>query len=303
MKKTTPRLAITALITAAVLFSCGGKAAAQWDPFAGERPGLTSAFSTADDGLDSRTAALSAGVPLGSAYGFKLRAGAGATRLDTSGAGYFPGELYKEGLSLNAQEDGLRAGITVNSDSDKPFYSRYETNLGFNITKELPDDSAHGVWLLGLNYSTRRSFWRAVPMPFISYRYVSDKVTLLLPFMVLWRPEKNLSFSASWQPVKYYKLGLSWKASRVLTTELEGGNGMQQFFLAGRADKNSALYLQSAYVTLKPVFTVSKRLDLTPSFGWQFRGLYYTGDRYDDYRDTVSVKGGAVLGLSAKYRF
>jgi hypothetical protein len=253
--------------------------------------------------LDSRSQTLSAGVPLGSAGGFSLRAGAGATRLETSGSGYFPGELYKTGFSLNAQEDGLRAGLTLNSDSDKPFYSRYETSLGFNLTKELPDGSAHGVWLLGLNYSTRRAFWRAVPMPFISYRYVSDKVTLLLPFMVLWRPQKDLSFSASWQPVKYYRLAMSWKASRILTAELEGGNGLEQFFLSGRADRSSALYLQTTHLTLKPVFAVSKHLDLTPSAGWQFRGLYYTGDRYDDYHDKVSVKGGAVFGLSAKYLF
>jgi hypothetical protein len=278
-------------------------AAAQWDPFAAQKPGLAASFSFSGDGLHTRRQSLSAGAALISTGTFRLRASGSAAELQTSDGGYFPRRLYKDALALNAETDGLRAGITLNSDSDKPFYSPAETNLGLTVTKELPDGDAHGVWLLGLNYSTRRSFWRSVPMPFLAYRYVSDKLTVMAPFMASWRPVKTLTFSASWQPVKYYKLGVKWATARGLAAELEGGTGMEQYFLAGRADRNDALYLQTSFITLRTPVKITDRLELAPSAGWNFGGLYYTGSRYDDYRDKMRVKAGPSCGLSARYSF
>ena len=47
----------------------------------------------------------------------------------------------------------------------------------------------------------------------------------------------------------------------------------------------------------------TRSFELTQPVGWQFRGLYYTGTRYDDYKAKSRLRGGPTLGLSAKYSF
>lgn len=239
---------------------------------------------------------------LGSFGGLALRASAEGTRILTRDNGYFPPELYKTALTITAEDKVTRLAVNLNSNSDKPFYSPSETDLGFNFSRTFSERGAH-AWLFGLNYSTRRSFSRSIPLPFITYRYASKDFFLLFPFLLRWQASRKISFAVSYQPVKYYRLSASWRPAPFFNTTLEGGTGLEQFLVAGRTAKDSALYYETAFLLLKPELYLSRRLRLGAEVGWQFNGRYYTGKTYNDHRATTSTGCGPSAGLSAGYNF
>lgn len=256
----------------------------------------------APDGLISRRTGVSGEAALGSAAGFSLRASADLAHLRNISAGYFPGELYKAGFGLTAENKGTRLALSLHSNSDRPFNSPSETDLGLTFSSTFSEKNG-SAWMWGMNYSTRRSFMRGMPLPFISYRYTSKDFMFMLPFMARWQASRTLALSASYQPVKYFKLGLNWRPLPFFRAELEGGTALEQFLPAGRGDKSQALFYEASYVSLKPSLHLSRRFEITPALGWQFSGLYYTGARYDDYKAKTRLHGGPTCGLSAKYNF
>ena len=289
-------------LTAALGFLLPLSAAAQSGP---PKPAaaLDVSFSrSAPEGLISRRTGLSGEAALGSAAGFSLRASADLAHLRNIEGGYFPGELYKAGFGLTAENKKIRLAVNLNSNSDRPFNSPSETDLGFTFSKTFAE-SKGSAWLWGLNYSTRRSFMRGMPIPFITYRYTSRNFMFALPFLARWQASSTLALSASYQPVKYFKAGLNWRPLPFFRADLEGGIALEQFLPAGRSDKSQALFYEASYVSLKPSLAFSRGFELTPALGWQFSGLYYTGARYDDYKAKTRLRGGPALGLAAKYNF
>lgn len=264
---------------------------------------LGASFSySAPAGLISRRTGVSGETALGSAAGFSLRAAADLAHLRNIATGDFPGELYRAGLKLTAERGETRLALNLNSNSDRPFHSPSETDLGLNFTALLSDNNG-SAWLWGLNYSTRRSFLRGMPLPFITYRYTSKNLMVALPFIIRWQAGRTLAFSASYVPVKYFKAGLSWRPRPFFRAELEGGTVLEQFLPAGRNDKGRALFYEASSVSLKPTLAFSRNFELTPSLGWQFGGLYYTGGRYDEYIAKTRLRGGPSFALSTKYSF
>lgn len=253
-------------------------------------------------GLISRRTGFTGETALGKAAGFGLRASADVAHIRSLGGGYFPGELYRAAFGLAVEKGGTRLALNLNSNSDRPFNSPKETDFGFTLSHDLPD-GGHSTWLVGLNYSTRRSFLRGIPMPFLGYRYVTKNLTLMLPFMVRWQASREFALSASYQPVKSFKAGLSWRPRPFLRADLEGGVTLEQFLPSGRNDKSEELFYQTAYISLKPALSFSRRFEVTPALGWQFGGLYYQGASYDEYRNKVRLRGGPTCGLSARYTF
>lgn len=252
----------------------------------------------APEGLISRRTGITSEAALGSAGGLAFRALADMAHIRSLCSGYFPGELYRMAFGLTAEKRRTRLALSLNSNSDRPFNSPSETDLGFNFSRDLSAGS--GTWIAGLNYSTRRSFMRGMPMPYLGYRYTTKDLTLVLPFMARWQASRSLALSASYQPIKYFKAGLSWSALPRLRADLEGGLALEQFLPAGRADKSQELFYQTSYISLKPSLLFSN-LEITPAVGWQFSGLYYMGTRYDDYKAKTRLRGGPTIGLSLKY--
>ncbi len=277
-------------------------AAAQWGaPPAGTF--VEPSFSLAGGDLHPRRSGLGTGVRLGKSGGYTFHLSGGLEHINTSGAGYFPGELYKASLGLSAVNGGVSFSLGARSDSDRPYNSSSETDLGFNFTKELGANGARGVWLAGLNYSSRRSFLRGLPIPFLSYRYISDKWTFFAPFMVQWRPGGDMHYSFRWKPVRHFSLAAAWRPPGIFGAELEGGVGLEQFLLADRPDTGDSLYLETPYLVLRPSARLPGRFTLTAEAGWHFDGRYYTGRDYNDLGLKTDVDGGAYAGLSLKRSF
>lgn len=264
---------------------------------------LGASFSySAPEGFISRRAGVSGEAALGKTAGFDLRAAADLEHLRNFSDGYFPGELFKTGLKLTAEKGEARLALSLNSNSDRPFHSRSETDLGLTCIALLSESNG-SAWLWGLNYSSRRPFLRGIPLPFITYRYTSRTLIAALPFMLRWQASKTIALSASYQPVKYFKAGLNWRPLPFFRAEIEGGKALEQFLPAGRKDKSQALYYEASYISLRPSLSFSRAFELTPALGWQFSGLYYTGAHYDDYKARTRLRGGPTLGLSAKHNF
>lgn len=310
--------AVRTFLTAALCFLLTLSAAAQGrPPGAGPAPAsghsalrpprpaasLGASFSySAPGGLISRRTGVSGETALGSAAGFSLRAAADLAHLRNIAVGDFPGELYRAGLKLTAEKGETRLALNLNSNSDRPFHSPSETDLGLNFTALLSENNG-SAWLWGLNYSTRRSFLRGMPFPFITYRYTSKNLMVALPFMLRWQAGRTLALSASYMPVKSFRVGLSWRPLPFFRAELEGGTALEQFLPARRSDKGRALFYETSYVSLKPSLALSKNFEVTPALGWQFGGLYYTGGRYNEYIGKTRLRGGPSFGLSTKYSF
>lgn len=297
------------LAAAAFIFSMltAGASAQSGPPTAGRPPkpraSVNSAFSCSyPENFASRRAALRGEASLGSAAGLEFRTGAEVTHIRTLGDAYFPPELYKAAFSLTAEDRATRLAINLNSNSDRPFYSPSETDLGFTFSRLFSERSSHS-WFYGLNYSTRRTFSRTLPLPFIGYRYTTKDLVIFFPFLVRWQATEKVAFAASYQPVRYFKLTASWRARPSLSVSLEGGTGLEQFLPAGRAHKSEALYNETSFLTLKPEYSLSRRLRLGAELGWQFRGLHYLGDAYNDYHAKTRTGRGPSAGLSAGYSF
>lgn len=264
---------------------------------------LTANFNYATpDGLISRRSGLLGEAALGELAGLKLRLAAEGAHLRSLGPDHFPEELYKTDLRLSAEDKKTRLALHLTSNSDRPFHSPSETDLGLNFSRTFSEKGPH-AWLWGLNYSTRRTFLRGMPMPFIGYRYTTDTLTIVAPFMARWQATKTVSFSASYLPVRNFRLAANWRPRPYFSAELEGGSVLEQFLLAGRADKGEAFFYEAQYITLKPSLSLSRHLQVTPSLGWQLKGVYYDGSSYDTHHGKKQVGGGPSLGLGVKYNF
>ncbi|HBE88028.1 MAG TPA: hypothetical protein DDW67_02680, partial [Elusimicrobia bacterium] len=278
---------------ATLLALLAAPAAAQWGGPPEPGSSAKTSFSIAGGDLRERRSGLETSVALGKAGAYAFSLSGGLEHMNTSGRGYFPGELYKASLGLSARNGGVSFSLGARSDSDRPYNSSSETDLGFNFTRELGKNGSRGVWLAGLNYSSRRSFLRGLPVPFVSYRYISEKWTVFVPFMVQWRPGGDMSYSFRWRPVRYFSLAAAWRPPGPFGAELEGGIGLEQFLLAGRPDTGDSLYLETPFIAFKPSMRLPGRFTLTAEAGWHFDGRYYTGRKYDDHGLQTDIDGGA----------
>lgn len=277
-------------------------AAAQGRPPAPAASLGTSVSYASPDGLMTRRAGLNGEAGIGSAGGLKLRLSAAAEHLRGLGGTPFPGEMYKTGLRLTAEDRRRRLALALESNSDRPYHSPSETDLGFTFSRTFSENGPHS-WLWGINYSSRRSFLRGMPFPFLGYSYVTESLTIVAPFLARWQASKKISLSASLQPPKYFRLAALWRPLPFASAELEGGTALEQFLPAGRPDKGEAFYYETSYVALKPSVSFSRSLKLTPSLGWQLKSSHYTGSSYDDHRGRTTLPGGPSMGLAVKYDF
>lgn len=298
-----PERARKAVLAALLIPALAAAAAAQWGGAPPAGTFIEPSFSLAGGGLQPRRSGAGAAVSLGRPGDYAFHLSGGLEHIHTSGRGRFPRELYKASLGLSAVNGGASFSVGARSDSDRPYNSSSETDLGFNFTKELGAGGARGGWLAGLNYSSRRSFLRGVPIPFVSYRYISDKWTFFAPFMVQWRPGGDMAYSFRWRPVKYFSLAAAWRPPGPFGAELEGGVGLEQFLLADRPDTGDALYLETPYLVFRPSIRLPGRFTLTAEGGWHFDGRHYTGRKYDDYGLRTDIDGGPFAGLALKKSF
>ena len=262
---------------------------------------LSSDFS-GREGFDSRSAGLSAAVGLGRAGGYALSGSGALEHHRTWTGGWFPGEVYDASFGLRAAGKKWSFAAGARSNSDRPFNSTSETDINLDASTVLRRRGPHSV-MFGLNYSSRRSFLRGVPFPYLSYSYMSERLTVFFPFALRWKISEASSLQASYFPPKYLSVSVSRKVSPSLTLALSGGMQLRQYLLAGRADKDQSLFLEQTQAGLKASLTPAKGWEASLRAGWGFKGRYYSGEQYDEHRAEVRTGAGPLLGLDLKKLF
>jgi len=266
--------------------------------------GMETAYSYSGGGFKSVVSGYSAYYGGVTASGFKTYASAAYDETKSSARGYFPDYLARASVSLGCASKVSSAEMYVRSSSDDIFRSLRETDLGVNYARDVYTDGIGGVWLFTLNYSTRRSFWKGMPVPFAAYRYASGKLFVMAPFFASYGFADNMSLSFTWRPVKYYEAALKWTKSDSFSLSLTGGSYMDEYLPAARADEDESLYLERGRAALRPewkLFGGGVRVHV--SAGWEFGGCYYTGRNYDEKHGRVGLSSGPSAGAGIKYAF
>lgn len=276
-------------------------AAAQGRPPGADHLTLASAYS-GRDGFVSRDAGLRSAFTLGRLGGYAFSGAADAVHRRTLTGGYFPGELYDASLGLRAAGKKWSFGAGAKSNSDRPFNSLSETDVTLDAATPLSRKGPH-QFMLGFNYSSRRSFLRGVPLPYVSYSYNTERLNLFFPFGLKWRPVEGGELSASYFPPSYFSVAWAQKLSPALTLAPSFGLQLSQYLLAGRPDKDFSLFLEQPYAGLRADLAPAKGWLVSLSTAWGFRGRYYTGRTYDERHGKVRVGAGALLGLNLKRVF
>lgn len=262
---------------------------------------LASEFS-GRDGLDSRSAGFKYSAGLGRLAAYSMRFSAGASHLRSRGSAGFPGELYGVSAKLGAASRAWSFSAGARSDSDRPFNSKNETDLLLNASRPIGGRGPHR-FIFGVNYSSRRSFLRGIPLPYVSYSYRSEKLSIFLPFRVSWRPAPGSELSASYLPPKYFLLSFSREVSASVTLGVSGGVRMSQYLLADRPDKDRSLFLEQPNVELNATLKPEGGWEAGLRAGWGFAARYFTGESYDEHHGLVRTGSGPLAGLSLKRSF
>lgn len=270
-------------------------------PPAGDGLALSSSFS-GREGFDSRSTGLSGTFALGRAGGYVFSGTAALEHHRTWTGGWFPGEVYDADLGLRAAGRRWSFGAGARSNSDRPYNSASETDFSLDANRVLSRRGPHSL-LFGVNYSSRRSFLRGVPFPYLSYSYVGERLSLFLPFLLKWKLSESSDLSASYFPPRYFSLSLSRRLSPALALAATGGVQLRQYLLAGRPDKDQSLFLEQPSAGLRATLTSAGKKEAALWAAWGFRGFYYAGEQYDDRLRKTAVGAGALLGVTLKAPF
>ncbi|MDA8245003.1 MAG: hypothetical protein M0025_12900 [Elusimicrobia bacterium] len=250
------------------------------------------------EGLDHRSAGLSAGVPLGKGTSIDASFAAHRIRRD----GWLPGHLYAAGAGFSARRGKYMFMAGLKSASDRPFYSIHETDVSLNASKVISRKGPHS-FSFGLAYSSRRSFARHIPFPYFLYAYDSEKLSFHLPFLVSWRPSADYELSAAWFPPKYCRLSVRRKVSDALSFKAEYALGALQFDIAGRPDKEYSVFIEQSSAGLWTYYKASPDYTFSLWTGWELPGKYYTGRTYDDHHAQNGIHPSPAFSLGVARLF
>lgn len=255
------------------------------------------AYSDAE-GLAYRSLKAAGGTPVG--RGLSVDASFSHHRILKDG--WLPGELYTSGLRVSALRGRNMFSAGVRSNSDRPYGSVHETDFSLLALRKLNGEGPHS-FSAGLMYSSRRSFARNIPFPFVSYSYRSEKFSFNFPFSAAWRPARPWELSAAYLPPKYYKAGVSAALGGKLKFKAEYSLTALQYDLAGRPDKDLSTFIEQANAGLWTFYKPSESYELSLWTGWALRGRYYSGETYDEHRDKVTLRSAPALSLSVNRLF
>lgn len=288
------------LLALLLLYPCAARAQRGGPP---ERDSLEllSEFS-GRGGLGSRSAGFKSSTGLGKAGAYAFSLSADALHRRGWGSEGFPGELYDVSGRLRAASRGWSFGAGLRSSSDRPFNSPSETDFSLDASRPIGGRGPHR-FMFGVNYSSRRSFMRGVPFPYVSYSYRSEKLSVFLPFMALWKPAPGTEISASYLPPRYFSLSLSRRLSEKFRLGISGGMRLSQYLIAGRPDRDQSLFLEQPRADIQASYIPAAGWETALTVGWGFRARYFTGESYDEHHGVTGTGTGALAGFSLKRNF
>ncbi|MBO4555628.1 MAG: hypothetical protein J5706_02625 [Elusimicrobiales bacterium] len=269
-----------------------------------EPQNVKAAYSADGTSLRVQHQEYSANINLGTAADHQVFLRGKWGEYHTAGTGYFPRYLYEASVSAAAFSQKGSVFLFADSKSDKPYHSSKETDFGFNFFRNIePWSNERSTWMFMLNYSSRRTFWKGIPIPFLAYRYMSEKFMFIAPFFGEYKFAPQFSVNAAWIPLYQYRAGLKWQPSKEFKAELANGIGADQFLVAGREKEDDALYIRQYYLSLSSEWQFCKKAALSAGIGYVFRSSFYYGDGYSDVNGEEKTGNGLSGSLGLKLFF
>jgi len=222
----------------------------------------------------------------------------------------FPAELWHVGLGANylhTFDNGWVGGVMVNvgSQSDKPFHSIREINVGGAAFLRVPARNDRDSWMFSVVYFPASNL--NFPIPGIAYVWKpSDRLTVNIgvPFSVNWRPTDDLTLDLSYLPLTNINARLTQRI-------FDGGflyAGYQflneSYFLADRVDSRDRFMGFEQRVLGGFRWDLLRYATLDLNAGYAFDRHYGEGrNQGSSLRDEVRIAPGAFVGLGLQMRF
>jgi len=246
-----------------------------------------------------RDASFAAGVPLGKAGGWTFGTGLNAAHLRSFDDRRFPGELYRVGAEVTARNGRAGFAMGARSNSDRPFGEPDTADLSADLSWAISTGTHR--FLAGLNFSTQRSFWRGIPIPYLLYSYMSENVQFALPFFIRVRLRPMWWLTAAYIPIENGRVSVRYEPSRGDFTEVEVYSRLDQYLLYGRSGKERGLYQSWSAAALRRGFTLGGGFSAEAEAGYAFSNHYFNGEEYNDVNNRVSLGPRPFAGLRVKY--
>lgn len=254
------------------------------------------------DDLRAQRWSVEGGVPLaarpqeGVFAGFRVH----ASELQTRAEGYLPPSLFRIRPALAAQVRRDSFELTGASESDRPYASLDETQLGATWTRRFDLGRRHSL-AAGANYQSNRSFLPDVPLPVVSWTYRRDSLLVVagVPFAsVRWTPVERLTLAARAAPGLSGSASAEWRLSPRASMALEAAAEHEAYLLRGRDDPDERLELSRRTVAGRIAFRGVAGGELALRAGWASGMRYDTGEPMGDRDRRERLEDAPVAGVS-----
>lgn len=219
----------------------------------------------------------------------------------------FPQDLWNVGLGANYRhpfDNGWlgNAGVTVGSQSDRPFNNFNVMSIGVNASVRVPSGDRN-AWIFGMALSSNSQILPYVPIPTVAYFYSPSPTFLALvgfPFAnVVWRPDPDWSVSATYALLTNFHSRVNYRLAPpvYLFAGIDFQN--QNYFLDHRTDPNQRFYMYDDDVSTGVQFFLGRHAACNLSGGYAFgRRFFESTNGTSVSTNLVNVNPGAFAGAS-----
>lgn len=279
------------------------------------RPQPTITFSYAnlfgDDSFSSQSYMLSPKIPIFSGRWMILNNfGFNYAKTDRSSNHYFEEDVYDINYMFFATNQKMSIMGFVGSASDKPFHSLSDTKYGGGIFFNVLKSGGHTLDIGAAYFDKELVDGWFLPMPFFTYRYVSQKfiVSLGMRNFVVWKMMPFLVFKAEFNFSGEEFVELAMYFSKKDKIALRGGLETREYAQADREMKDEDIRFQYYFTGIEYERRFLDSLKFSIFAGYSFEGEYYRQQRTDlitsEYRhDKTSIPNSWLLKLSLSALF
>ena len=213
-----------------------------------------------------------------------------------------PVRLYTLSDTVMAKSDDSFFMGMISSPSDKPFHSIDEITMMGVAQKRIWQNGGHSLMAAVYISDTRYWGWY-IPMPFITYGYKDDGLTVLagIPTMVYWKLTKKLMFTFTYFPVVNIESSLVYRPLPFVSIGPEIALKQDKYLVAGREKRDERLYHRYLTLSLGAQGYLSSWAGIHLSAGIIPHNVWYVSRYSWDW--TTPEQGGTELFIRAGATF
>jgi hypothetical protein len=189
--------------------------------------------------------------------------------------------LYSISTAIAGQSADSMVFLRFGSNSDKPFEDSSTLSIAAVGARRFYSSGNHSFF--AAVYITRERYFNCkypFPIPFISYTYKSDDLTVSLgvPTRVMWRITPRFSFTAMYTPVRNVETSIAFRPVPFVTISAEGIWRVEGYYMSKRTHNDDKLYHESGTARLKVQGYTGAHTGFHIAEGYRFLDLYFTSD-------------------------